>query len=253
MTLSYETDGGSGALARLGLILLQVDETLENEARQVLGPGVACYHSRVASRSEVTPEALTEMEADLPRAAALLPRAAKLDAIGYACTSGATVIGTEVVAAIVRKVHPQSAVTDPVTAAIAALRALGAMRIGFLTPYVPAVSSAIRTLLERSGFEIAGFASYEQKEEMTVARIRETSTLSAILELGATDCDAVFASCTNLRTFSIIDDAETVLGKPVISSNQALLWHMLRLAGVNADSEEGRRGPGALFKVALTP
>ena len=253
MTLSYETDGGSGALARLGLILLQVDETLENEARQVLGPGVACYHSRVASRSEVTPEALTEMEADLPRAAALLPRAAKLDAIGYACTSGATVIGTEVVAAIVRKVHPQSAVTDPVTAAIAALRALGAMRIGFLTPYVPGVSSAIRTLLERSGYEIARYASYEQKEEMTVARIREPSTLSAILELGATDCDAVFASCTNLRTFSIIDDAETVLGKPVISSNQALLWHMLRLAGVNADSEEGRRGPGALFKVALTP
>ncbi len=251
MTLPYETDGGSGALARLGLILLQVDETLENEARQALGPGIACYHSRVASRSEVTPEALAEMEADLPLAAALLPTAGKLDAIGYACTSGATVIGSDVVAAIVGKVHPQSAVTDPVTAVIAALRALGARRIGFLTPYVPEVSSAIRAVLERSGIEISGFGSYEQKEEATVARIRESSTLSAILELGAADCDAVFVSCTNLRTFAIIDDAEKALGKPVVSSNQALLWHMLRLAGVDANSEEGRRGPGTLFKVAL--
>ncbi len=253
MALPYRTDRGAGELARLGLILLQVDETLEVEARQVLAPGIACYHSRVTSHDEVTSEALAAMEADLPHAAGMLPTAAKLDAIGYACTSGATVIGTGVVAEIIRRRHPHSAVTDPVSAAVAALRALGAGRIGFLTPYVPEVSSAIRALLERHGIVTEAFASFEQKEERTVARICETSTLSAILELGSAGCDAVFASCTNLRTFSVIREAEGKLRKPVISSNSALLWHMLRLAGVGAGIKAGRMGPGRLFDLDMAP
>ena len=40
-------------------------------------------------------------------------------------------------------------------------------------------------------------------------------------------------SCTNLRCLRIIPRIEARTGIPVISSNQALGWHMLRLAGVN--------------------
>ena len=48
-------------------------------------------------------------------------------------------------------------------------------------------------------------------------------------------CDGVFVSCTNLRCAGIISEAEVALGKPVFSSNQTLLWHMLELAGVASD------------------
>ncbi len=43
--------------------------------------------------------------------------------------------------------------------------------------------------------------------------------------------DAVFVSCTTLRVAGIVEAAERQLGKPVISSNLALAWHSLRLAG----------------------
>lgn len=42
-------------------------------------------------------------------------------------------------------------------------------------------------------------------------------------------------SCTNLRCLRIIPEVEAQIGKPVLSSNLALAWHMLRLAGGIAD------------------
>ena len=68
-----------------------------------------------------------------------------------------------------------------------------------------------------------------------------------ILEIGKNDCDAVFISCTNLKTFKIIDEAERLLNKPVVSSNQAMIWHMFRGSG-----NDSTKGPGMLFKQSLT-
>ena len=51
-------------------------------------------------------------------------------------------------------------------------------------------------------------------------------------------CDAVVVSCTNLRCLDVIGQAEAKIGVPVISSNQAMAWHMLRLAGIDDTSAE---------------
>ena len=138
--------------------------------------------------------------------------------------------------------------TDPITAVTAALRALDVKRIGFVTPYIAEVSAAMRQNLETAGFEIAAFGSFEQIEEQVVARIDSTSVRQAILDVG-TDavCDAVFVSCTNLRTRNVIPETEIALGRPVISSNQALAWHMQRLAGI----EDGPTGCGRLMRTPL--
>jgi maleate isomerase len=77
-----------------------------------------------------------------------------------------------------------------------------------------------------------------------VARITEASTRRAMLEAARVPgVEAVFASCTNLRTFGVIGAVEAELGLPVVTSNQALLWDMLRRAGADARGW----GPGRLF------
>ena len=117
-------------------------------------------------------------------------------------------------------------------------------KIGLVTPYAADVSAAMIDLLQCNGFEVVNFGSFEQKEDATVARISPSSIHDAICEIGtADDVDAVFVSCTNLQTFNIIEQAEASIGKPVVSSNQALAWHMAQLAGI-ADSTTG---PGRLF------
>ncbi len=245
MKLPFTTDKGAAAKAAFGIIVLQSDETLEAEVRTVFDhPGMALYHSRIPSAAEVTAETLAQMKAELPRTAALLPTARELDVVGYGCTSGATIIGAENVAASICATHPKAETTDPITAVMAAAKHLKVKRIGFVTPYVAEVSAAMRELLEKNGFEVTGFGSFEQIEESVVARITPASVLEAICQIGMSDdVDAVFASCTNLRSFDIIDQAEQAIGKPVITSNQALAWHMLKLANIVTKS----KGPGMLF------
>jgi len=246
MKLPFETDRGESAIAALGIIVLQSDETLEAEFRSIFNvEGIALYHSRIPSAAEVTTATLKQMERDLPQAAALLPTANPLDVVGYGCTSGATVIGAENVAAYIRTIHPGAKVTDPITAVMAACRHLGVSQIGLVTPYIATVSAAMRELLEENKIAIAGFGSFEQVEEAVVARIALQSVYDAICEIGkAPNVEAVFASCTNLRSFGIIEKAEAAIGKPVITSNQALAWHMAELAGLSAKIS----GPGQLFR-----
>lgn len=232
-------------VASLGLIVLETDETLENEARQAIPLEASLHHTRIYSAPIVTPETLGQMEADLPHAATTFPGHVTYDAIAYCCTSGATVIGQDKVAAAIRSAHPGAKTTDPITAVMAALKALGAKRIGLLTPYTLDVSAAMQALLKTNGFEIAAFGAFEEAEEAKVARISEASTLAAMLEVGGGDVDAVFASCTNLNTFGVIEEAEAALGKPVVSSNSALIWHLCGLAGVRVDV------PGALGALQL--
>lgn len=245
MRLDHVSDGGAAARAAIGLIVLQTDETLEPELRSVFDlPGVALYHARIPMSDTVGPDSLARMAQDLPAAAALLPGHGPLAAIGYGCTSGATVIGPERIDAMLRAAHPRAGTTDPIRAVLAAVRRLGVRRLGFVTPYAAAVSAAMRALLEREGVAVAAFGSFEQPSDAAVARIAEASVLAAIEQVGTADSDAVFVSCTNLRSFGVIAAAEAAIGKPVITSNQALAWHLLSLAGLPVSG----RGPGRLFQ-----
>lgn len=243
MAIPYDSDDGYAGAAPLGVIVLETDETLEPEIGPVVrAAGGAVYHSRIAFDPCVTPETLVKMADDLPRAAGLLPQA-RFGCVGYGCTSGATVIGPDRVAKMVKSTCKARHVTDPISAVLAALAALDARSIGFLTPYSQDVSARMATLLETNGYTIAQFKTFDQAEDYKVARISEASVLAGMMQVGQGACDVVFSACTNLRSFNVIEQAEAELGKPVISSNSALIWHMLKLAGYAKAA-----GPGRLFQ-----
>lgn len=235
MKLEFETDDGIGTRATLGVIVLEADETLEPEFSSIMTEldGVALYHNRIPMVPEITSETLSRMEKDLPAVATMFPQAASFDVIGYGCTSASTVIGPDRVALAIRQSRPETRVTDPLSALIAACRALDAKRLGFLTPYLPEVSERMRDKLIQTGFEIAAFGSFEEGDDRVVARISEKSILDAALALTEqAPCDAIVISCTNLRCLNVIRQVEHLTSIPVLSSNQALAWHMLRLAGI---------------------
>ena len=235
MKLKFDVDGGIGTRATLGVIVLETDETLEPEfARMMDVDGVALYHSRIPMVSDINTETLAQMESDLPASARLFPPSLDFDVIGYGCTSASTVIGSQNVARAVQSVFPNTRATDPFTAIVAACQRLGANRLGFITPYVPEVSLRMRQALEQSGFEIAAFGSFEEGDDRVVARIAESAIMDAAMRVaGAAPCDAIVIACTNLRCLGVIPQIEAQTGIPVISSNQAMGWHMLRLSGVN--------------------
>lgn len=247
--LQFVTDRGVGTRAALGLLVLETDQTIEDEFRAIWpAEGVALYAARLHNDARITPETLKEMEGLIAPTTKLLPFMVDLSVIAFACTSGAMVIGEQRVAEIVRSVRPHAAVTDPVTAAIAALQATGVRRVALLTPYVREINIRLRDALMARGLDIPVMGSFNESDDDIVARITPKSILDAITEIGkSSSCDGVFVSCTSLRVARILEEAEARIGKPVTSSNHALAWHMLRLAGIDDEIA----GFGRLYRTPL--
>ena len=235
----YDLGPPIGQKATLGLIVLQSDETIEHDFRRLLPvKDVALYVSRVPSAPDVSRETLARMEAELPGVASLLPPPLSFDVVGYGCTSGSSVIGPDRIADLVGQGCRTSHVTNPLTALVAACQAMDLSRLAFLSPYVEEVSGTLRDALADRAVHTPVFGSFNEAEESKVAKIDGPSIVAAAATLAKdSTTDAVFLSCTNLRTLDVIAEIEAVTGKPVLSSNLVLAWHMARLAGISLASD----------------
>jgi maleate isomerase len=243
--LPHRLDGGIATRAAIGVIVLATDQTLEHEFRRLLDlPGVAFYESRIVNDAAITPATLAAMEAGLTQATDVILPGLPLDVVAFGCTSASMVIGEEQVFARIREARPGVACTTPITAAFAAFEALGARRLALLTPYRDDINRFIRDYIEARGFRVPVMGSFNQEDDRKAARIDLASIRDAAIDLGRADAvDAVFVSCTSLRLIDAVAEIEAALGKPVTSSNHALAWHCLRLAGI----DEPRSRFGALF------
>jgi maleate isomerase len=239
--MSYRYTSVPALSPALGLIVLQADETLEGDMRAMMPLETALYVSRVPSGDAVTSDTLAEMATHLTGAAALLPHAARFASIGYGCTSGAAEIGSDRVAGLIRAGADSPHVTNPLSALIAACQHLGVTRLALLSPYVAQVSAKLRDALARDGIETPVFGSFDEAEEAKVVRIDAASIVEAAVDLASQGgAEAIFLSCTNLRTLNVIDEIEGKTGLPCLSSNQVLAWHMAQAAGI-----PGRLGQSA--------
>jgi maleate isomerase len=216
---------------RIGLAVLQTDETLEADMRRLLPTNVDIYVTRVPSDTTVTSDTLATMAAVLTSATALFPPGMAFDAIGYGCTSGTAEIGPAKIADLVRAGAQTAAVTEPVSALIAACQAQNTTRIGLISPYVAEVSEKIQTALAEKGITVTAFASFDEPLERNVVRIDGKSIQDAAVGLNG-DFEAIFLSCTNLRTLDVLEAITADIGKPVLSSNQVLAWHLRQLCGL---------------------
>jgi maleate isomerase len=147
-----------------------------------------------------------------------LVRGEDLDAIAYSCTSGTLAIGEQVVMELIQSARPGVPVTTPFTGAIAALKRLAVERITFLTPYLEEVTAVMRTAIEDRGFQVVRTVSMDLSLDSQICRVAP-ATLS---EVDTADSQALFISCTALMTSPVIAGIEASIGKPVVTSNQAL-------------------------------
>jgi maleate isomerase len=233
--LPYRLDDGIGHRARIGLIALPDDLTIEHELRMIFDrPGVACFVNRLPCAATITPDTLQAMEGEIARAASLILPELSVNVMACGCTSGSLFIGPESIHELIHTAHPRTTCTSPIEAATAALKALEARSIALITPYTDEINQRLRDHLRLNGFEVPAMGSWNEPLDAKVGRISPDSIRKAVLDLGRSDqVDTIFISCTNLRALSILEALENELDKPVISSNAALGWHCLRMAQIN--------------------
>jgi maleate isomerase len=232
-------------VASLGFIGLATDRAGLRDFQAFVEPyaGVAIHPTRIPFAPIATPETLKRMEAHLTRSAELLVPGQTLHSISFSCTSGSIAIGLENVCGLIRSVRPEAKVVTPIGAVMKGLSAVGAKRISLLMPYLQETARLVANHFEGGGVTLDTVATFELEGDADINRVDPDCIFDEAVKLCHPESDALFISCTGWLTHPVVDRLERALGKPVITSNQALAWQALRDGGVTGQVS----GRGALF------
>lgn len=237
-------DKGRNARARLGFVLLPNEQTIEEDMQRLAPPGVGVYFSRAVMPHEISSAALARIADSLAETAGRILPDDGLDVVCFACTSGTVAVGEERALAELRKGAPGARATTLMTAVTAALRALGVRRLAVGTPYADELNTKVRAYLCDAGFEPVAFQGLNLDYDRDMIRVAPEFLEEFACAIDRPEADAVLLSCGALRSIEVIERLERRLGKPVVASNQAMLWHCLRLANIDDRIE----GFGALLR-----
>lgn len=238
-------DQGTHWRAKLGFLINTNELVVENNLFRMAPEGVGVYMTRNRTSKVITVAELAKHIETMAEAASLLLPAVVPDVIAYACTSGTIVIGEDRVMAEIRRGAPGSQATTLATGVVNALRALGARRIVVGTPYLDEVNALEATFLAEKGFEVLDIQGLNVEHGDAMGRITPAYIKEFALSIDRREADAIFMSCGGIRTIDVLREIEEACGKPVVASNQAMMWDCLRRVGIDDDLAEF----GRLFEI----
>jgi maleate isomerase len=125
-----------------------------------------------------------------------------------------------------------------------ALRAVDAKKIVIATPYKKDLNVRAADYFTKQGFKILNDTALGFDDDHEIAAITLDTVYRQVKETDVPDADAVFISCTNLKTLPLLETLEADLKKPVISAIQASMWYPLKVMGIH----DFVPGTGSLFE-----
>lgn len=175
---------------------------------------------------------------------------AQCDVIVFHCTASSMEAGLEGEQLVLdaMRTATRGTVASTASATLAALRALDLRRIALFSPYVTATHQHEVAFLEQAGISVAGGGCLELSGGDAYIQVPPGEWLRLASAETPDDAHGVFLSCTNIHSLPVIEQLEERLGRPVVTSNQAVLWYALRESGIS----EKVSGLGRLFDVKRT-
>lgn len=219
--------------AKIGFVLLATEQTIEDDMYQIIPREVGLHFTRAYIPDCMTVEKLGELAPGLSAAAELILPDGTLDVITYACTSGSLVIGEERVFSELTTGAPNAKPTSLISSIVRGLKQVNAKKIVVITPYLEEINLLQKDYLEKQGFEVLGIHGLQLVKDSDMIRVSPEWLMQYALEKDVAEADTLFISCGALRSIDILERLENQLGKPVITSNQAMAWDVMRLAGVD--------------------
>ena len=216
--------------ARIGVVVPVSNTNLEPDMQLLRPDGVSLHFARAGGYDlDEIPDAGQMKKLALNSLGTVMTglAAAKPDVILYGCTSATLAHGPEFDREFSGKIEAITG-APAVTAAgalVAALKFLGISRLSFSSPYVAALNDDAIAFLAQCGFETV--SRMDVKEDLGNYGQGEL-TPDEVFELGVAadspDSEALVLSCTDMRSVETIERLEEALGKPVVTSNQAMTF-----------------------------
>lgn len=220
-----------GKKGRIGLIVPSNNTVVEREFNRLLPEDFVVVATRMTNtRSEK--EDLERMASQAERGAAELATA-QVDVVAFACTAGSFMNGPEWERELQRKLEAAAGcpVVTTSEAFVEALRALGLRRVVVATPYSDEINELERRYIEAQAIAVQEIRGLQILQSVEIGHCSPEQARELVLQMDHESSDGAFVSCTNFRTVDVIDELETAIGKPVVSSNQATFWKCLQVLG----------------------
>jgi maleate isomerase len=254
-----------GWKARIGMFIVASEAVPEAEWWAMAPPHVSVHAARVTARAPWATwnadRSGVDLADDLARGAAQFATM-RLSAVVLGHSSSSVLGGAgwdeAVVARLSEILGPGIAATTNGLDSQAALRAAGVRRPFVVVPawFDDAFAAAAAGYYRDRGFEPAGHLRYDpgrKWRDMAPGELypagmgfeQEVEPLYAQIRAACpADADGVLIAGTGFRCVAVLDALEQDLQRPVVSANQASLWHCLRLSGVRSTVD----GYGSLLR-----
>lgn len=229
--------------ARVGLIIPSSNRIVEQEMVRFFPAGVQPHVARIrmTGRHRI---GLDELVSRIADAAGALTDA-KCDIVVFHCTATSMEEGPQGEARIAETMKRAGAASVSTTASAitGALDALGARRVVVVTPYGERQTNAEAKFLDAAGYTVLRAVGHRLAGSDAYCAAAPEFWRDRVIEAAHADADAYLLSCANISAFTAIEAMESGLGRPVVTSNQAVVWDALGRIGRN-----GAGGaPGRLF------
>jgi len=230
-----------GWRARLGFLVPPGNPTVEKEMIAMAPEGVSLHFHRMVARG--TPGSLVgqternrSMVENIDDGVELLAMV-KPNVIAIAHTATSYHLGRRGEADLLTRLEGVTGrrVVTAFGSVVHALERLNIRRLALGTPYSAEVTLQGKAHLEAHGLEVVKFDNVKGVENIYDTTAEHAYRLARSVDRD--DAEAVFLSGTGMPTVSVLEMLEQDLGKPVISSASAMMWHALRLAGVGQPIE----------------
>ena len=215
----------------IGMLLPSGNLVAERQMQQMLTPRVSLHTTRLPLTGSSETQ-LNAMIDNLEDAARLLADA-RVDQIAFNCTAVST-FDPAAEPAISKRITDATNTTALTTAQalVTALNYLNARRIVLITPYIEAINRREKVFFAHHGFDVVHDAGYDIETNWDMAQQPPATWAEFTLANRRAQADAYVLSCTAIESADVIDELERELGKPVLTSNQALAWYCQRQGGI---------------------
>ena len=229
-----------GWRAKIGVIVPPSNTVNEAEFNRFAPDGISFHFTRSPLHPDPAADDFAGMLGDVTDAMRDLS-ACNVNYATYACTAGSMACPSDRLLGTMTETGRVPA-NSTAQAIVAALGALGVAKIVMASPYTQETNEHEAHYLAGHGIDVlasVGLGLNTSLENIQkISRVPPPDVFEHARSVDRPDAEALLICCTDFNTFDSIEPLEAALGKPVVSSNSATLWHSLRNAGV-ADRIDG--------------
>ncbi len=218
-----------GTIRHFGVLIPSTNTTVETEYSRLLPPEWQAHYARVKSASIDGSPFSPPLDADVAYQSRMLGTA-RVEAVFLVQTS-ASLFTDDFDAASMRRMDAGAGVPS-FTSAMAigeAMNALGTKRVALVSPYsIPVNASAKRYYEGRYGLDIVAIEGFAATDSYAIGNLGPEMARDAFARIDRPEIEAFIVPGGNFPTMASIAGWEREFNKPVVTTNQAALWAMLR-------------------------